>query len=239
MKSFRHRVLEIFEQYSQRTLRNARYLQRFMNDGFRLLTFDFRRYIWQNLLFHRDLHLVRYAGHRGEDPVSFMEDHQRCRTYSIRQNLSTFRYEPLRSRKSIQDIGTRFVEIVYMRAHTLIFNKVGAEIVAQHMLGDIIFGRTETTGREHDIDTTERLVKRLDDMLAVVMHRCDLVQLDPMLIQPLRHPRGISVHDLTDEQFVSYSNYLCAHCFFHSLAVNSNSSYHACPKRRIRGSLRN
>jgi hypothetical protein len=133
-----------------------------------------------------------------------MEDHERGTSYPILQYLSAFRHKPLGGGQAVEYVGSIPVKRFYMRAYVCVFYKVGLEVVAEDVLGDIVLGGTESAGGEYDIGARERLVKGRDDMLAVVVYGRDLVELNTDLVELLSHPGGVGVYDLADEQFVTY-----------------------------------
>ena len=71
-----------------------------------------------------------------------MKDHQRGGPYPILQYLGALRHKPLRRGQAVEHIRALAIELHNMRAHALIFYKVCIEILAQHVLRDIIVGGT-------------------------------------------------------------------------------------------------
>ena len=98
-----------------------------------------------------------------------------------------------------------------MCVHLKVFDKRCAEILAQNVLRDIVFGGTQTAGGEDNIGAGESLIEGHEDMLTVVVNGSDLVQGDAGLVEALCHPGRVGVHHLSYEQLISYGNDFCFH----------------------------
>ncbi len=196
------------------------------------------REIGQNLFVHSNLHLVRHPRHGTEQFFALVEYHKRCTPYPIGKYLCILRHEPLCGCKAIQHIGTIPIERENMAMHCFIDNELRIEIAAEDMLSNIVFCRPQTACGEHNIRMGKGRIECFYYVCRIVMYGSDLIERDATLVQTLCHPCRVGIYNLPDKEFITYRDYFCSHCFFHSWAVRHTSSYHACPKRRISGSLR-
>ena len=76
------------------------------------------------------------------------------------------------------------------------------------MLGDVVFGRTESAGEQYYIGATLRLGKGLAYLCRIIVNGRDLHHLKPPFVEACRYPRAVGIDYLPDEQFVADSNNL-------------------------------
>lgn len=156
-----------------------------------------------HFLLHQAFHLMRNSWQGDIDPAVFLEPHPGGGSQRIEQCGSVFRYFRLSAVQFGHFSSTGPKDAFDIRQGRAIQTHTRLEEFGKGLFGDIVFGRTKTTGDQDDARPLPGLVERLEDVLLVIADRSDLFDPDPDLVQSLTDPGTVGVDDLPDQELVA------------------------------------
>ena len=159
-------------------------------------------------------HFERYAGHRHQYFPAALEPHSRGRTVAVRQYRTAVRHERL-SPVQFVECDSAYGQLPPDRfIHLFIADQPHTEQLRERMFGDVVPGRAESPGDQHDAYPCERFVHGPRDLVRIVLYRGDLRYFDSVFAERAAQPCRIGVDDLSDQQFVADGDNFCLHSSF-------------------------
>jgi hypothetical protein len=95
--------------------------------------------------------------------------------------------------------------------HFVAHYKPGIEKFAEGLFGDVIAGWSETACYQDNIRLASSFFECIKDIFSAVVNRCHSADIKAGFAKLRSHPGGIGIDGLTDQEFITDSDYFSFH----------------------------
>ena len=162
-----------------------------------------RQQFQQNLLLKHVFHLKRHSRHRNIHRFSFLKPHARCCAITVRDICARLRNERLPTVTLGHLITAFFKDAHHIVVSVLTKFQFRTEIFAQRRLRDVVGGRSQASCHNDDFNI-RACIQSLNDVTFAITYGQSGNNFYSIGCQYVTKPSGISVHHLSNQQFVTY-----------------------------------
>ena len=166
----------------------------------------------QNFVLHEAFHLERNARHGDKNRVVLLEPHARGGAVCIVQDGALFGHQCLVFVQLVDGHIPSREHLGNMLQNLLVHHQPAVEIAAQNFFGDIIFCGSQSPGNQYQIGSFFCFGYCLQDLVVIVVHRGDLINLNAAQIELLAHPGRVGIDHLPNQYFIANGDNFSFHC---------------------------
>ena len=165
----------------------------------------------QDLVLHQVGHLVGHAGHADHDLVVLFHPQAGGGAPLVDHDFGPGGQAALLAVSVVGLAAVALVELDEPLPGGVVEAQLGAEVVGQHPLGDVVLGGAQAAGHQYDVGLLQRPVQSAHNAHAGVADAEVFHHVDALLVQGGGHVGRVGVGHLADEYLVADGKNGCLH----------------------------
>src|SRR5690625_877077 len=157
------------------------------------------------------LHLIRYARQYRQPFLPPLKPHPRSRPLCIDQYLTIVGNFSLMIARFAERNVPLFEDFPDKRERRLMYNQLRIKKLCDGLFCYIVMGWSKTASRNYSVSGQQSLLYRVFDDGQFIFYSHNTIYIHTDFCERLRQPAGIRIHDIADQQFVSYTYDLALH----------------------------